>query len=82
MDFKSFLIGLLCALLFALTLGAWGGENPGKYQIASALGAVVILNTTTGVSKAFSKYSDGSMDIGIINYEEESYKNIASFVER
>jgi len=48
-DIKSALCGLVVGVLAMLAIGAGTSSNePGKYQVSSALGYSVILDTQTG----------------------------------
>ena len=65
-DFKSFLIGILIAIIFVFTTGISIGGG-GKYMV-SCLGSSVgcfVLNTETGVGRYVSTgYGDGVMEHG------------------
>ena len=53
MDFKSFLIGFLLAVLMFLLVGFDGNES-GRYQIrheSNSQGSATIIDTNTGIAK-------------------------------
>jgi hypothetical protein len=55
MDFKSFLIGFLLALLMFLLVGA-GGNGSSRYQIRDENSAsATIIDTSTGIAKKIQK---------------------------
>jgi YbbR domain-containing protein len=57
MDFKSFLIGFLLALVVFLMVGAGGGNESSKYQIRdeSNSTSATIIDTQTGIAKKIQK---------------------------
>ena len=56
MDFKSFLIGFLLAVLVLLMVGAGGGNESSRYQIRDENSpGVTIIDTQTGIAKKIHK---------------------------
>ena len=53
-DFKSFLIGVLIAIIFVFTTGI-SLSGGGKYMVACGAGPCLVINTETGVGMYVSK---------------------------
>lgn len=57
MDFKSFLVGFLLAVIVFLLVGAGGGNESSRYQIRdeSNSTSATIIDTQTGIAKKIHK---------------------------